>query len=109
MKAEDVPGIVADLRGEPLAPEPEGTAMALKGLRHVLFAHADERDLTKLSEYEAVGGYRALRKALGMAGEAIVEELLASGLRGRGGAGLPDGPQGELHPEAGRRRRSRST
>ena len=37
------------------------------------------------------GGYEAFRKALGMAREAIVEEVKASGLRGRGGAGFPTG------------------
>ena len=75
--------------------------MADKGLRHVLFAHADERDLTKLSEYEAVGGYSSLRKALGMSGEAIVEELLASAVRGRGGAGFPMGRKASFIPKPG--------
>ena len=37
------------------------------------------------------GGYEAFRKALGMTREAIVEEVKASGLRGRGGAGFPTG------------------
>jgi NADH-quinone oxidoreductase subunit F len=75
--------------------------MADKGLRHVLLAHADERDLTRLSEYEAVGGYGSLRRALGMAGEAIVEELLASGVRGRGGAGFPMGRKASFIPKPG--------
>ena len=39
-------------------------------------AHADERDLTQLAEYEAIGGYEALRKARGMEPAKIVEELL---------------------------------
>lgn len=41
------------------------------------------------SEYIASGGYEALRRALSMTGEEIIEELKASGLRGRGGAGFP--------------------
>jgi NADH-quinone oxidoreductase subunit F len=57
----------------------------------ITLAHADERDLTKLSEYQAVGGYKALEKARGMKPEAIVEELITSNLRGRGGAGFPMG------------------
>jgi NADH-quinone oxidoreductase subunit F len=57
----------------------------------ITLAHADERDLTKLSEYQAVGGYQALEKARGMEPQAIVDELIASNLRGRGGAGFPMG------------------
>jgi NADH-quinone oxidoreductase subunit F len=37
------------------------------------------------------GGYQALRKALGMSREEIAEQVKASGLRGRGGAGFPTG------------------
>jgi NADH-quinone oxidoreductase subunit F len=44
-----------------------------------------------LAEYEAVGGMRALRGAVGAnrAGEAIIAEIKASGLIGRGGAAFP--------------------
>jgi NADH-quinone oxidoreductase subunit F len=57
----------------------------------ITLEHADERDLAKLSEYQAVGGYKALEKARGMEPQAIVDELIASNLRGRGGAGFPMG------------------
>jgi NADH-quinone oxidoreductase subunit F len=60
-------------------------------VRELLLAGADERDLTKLKEYQAIGGYKALAKARGMKPEAVVEELIASNLRGRGGAGFPMG------------------
>jgi NADH-quinone oxidoreductase subunit F len=60
-------------------------------IRELTLAHADERDLTKLAEYQAIGGYKALRKARRMEPAAVVEELLASNLRGRGGAGFPMG------------------
>jgi NADH-quinone oxidoreductase subunit F len=36
-------------------------------------------------------GYQGLRKALGMAPEAVIEDVKKSGLRGRGGAGFPTG------------------
>jgi len=36
-------------------------------------------------------GYDAIKKALGMTPDAIIEELKASSLRGRGGAGFPTG------------------
>ena len=45
-----------------------------------------------IDEYVAVGGYRALRKVLReMTPEEVIEEVIASGLRGRGGAGFPTG------------------
>ncbi|HEY7529583.1 MAG TPA: NADH-quinone oxidoreductase subunit NuoF [Gemmatimonadota bacterium] len=44
-----------------------------------------------LDAYERTGGYQASRKALGMAPDAIIDEVKRSGLRGRGGAGFPTG------------------
>ena len=73
--------------------------MAPDAMRKLLLADADERDLTKLSEYEAVGGYRSLRNALGMEGGQIVEQLLASNIRGRGGAGFPMGRKASFLPK----------
>jgi NADH-quinone oxidoreductase subunit F len=67
-------------------------------LRELLFEHAG-LDLTKLAEYEKVGGYKALRKALGMSREKVIEEALASGLRGRGGAGFPAGRKASFLPK----------
>ena len=49
-------------------------------------------DPESLDEYLARGGYEAARKALAtMPPDEIVAEILASGLRGRGGAGFPTG------------------
>ena len=49
-------------------------------------------DPLKIEDYVARDGYAALAKALaGLTPEQIVEEVLASGLRGRGGAGFPTG------------------
>ena len=44
-----------------------------------------------IEEYEANGGYAALRKALAMKPEDVVSEVKKSGLRGRGGGGFPTG------------------
>jgi NADH-quinone oxidoreductase subunit F len=44
-----------------------------------------------LERYLATGGYRALRKALGMTPEQVSAEVDAASLLGRGGAGFPAG------------------
>jgi NADH-quinone oxidoreductase subunit F len=59
--------------------------------KRVLLAHADERDLTKLAEYRATGGYESLAKAREMEPQQVIDELLAANLRGRGGAFFPMG------------------
>ncbi len=48
-------------------------------------------DPTSLSAYQDSGGYDALRRAVEMGPEAVVEEIKASGIRGRGGAAFPMG------------------
>ncbi len=60
-------------------------------VRAIVMAGADERDLTKLAEYEAIGGYKALQKARAMTPQAVIDEVTASELRGRGGAFFPTG------------------
>lgn len=46
---------------------------------------------TTLDEYIAVGGGKGLEAARAVSAETVIEELVASGLRGRGGAGFPTG------------------
>jgi len=54
-------------------------------------------DPEDIEQYVARGGYRAAFKALHeMSPEGIIEEIKASGLRGRGGAGFPTGVKWEL-------------
>ena len=52
-----------------------------------------------IREYEETGGYEALRKAIGkMTPSGVQEEVKASNLRGRGGAGFPTGAKWGLVP-----------
>jgi NADH-quinone oxidoreductase subunit F len=67
--------------------------------RTIVMAGADERDLTKLAEYEAIGGYTALAKARAMAPQAVIDEVSASELRGRGGAFFPAGRKWAFVPK----------
>jgi NADH-quinone oxidoreductase subunit F len=62
-------------------------------------AGADDRDLTKLAEYEALGGYRSLEKARAMAPDAVIQEVTTSELRGRGGAFFPAGRKWAFVPK----------
>jgi NADH-quinone oxidoreductase subunit F len=68
-------------------------------LTPVLTKNWDADRAWTLPAYEDQGGYQALKKALGMAPEAIVEEVKESGLRGRGGAGFPTGMKWSFIPQ----------
>jgi NADH-quinone oxidoreductase subunit F len=64
----------------------------------IVLAGADDRDLTKLAEYEAVGGYKALTKARAMSPQEVTDELITSEVRGRGGAFFPTGRKWSFVP-----------
>ena len=65
----------------------------------ILLKDIDEPGLATLEVYERRGGYQSLRKALAMEPAAVVAELDASGLRGRGGAGFPAGRKAAFLPK----------
>ena len=59
--------------------------------QRLTFARAGKTRPLSLEDYEATGGWAGLRRARAIGPEAIVEDVLKSGLRGRGGAGFPAG------------------
>jgi NADH-quinone oxidoreductase subunit F len=65
----------------------------------VLSRHFGDAGARSYEGWVQRGGFTGLRKALGMAPEAIIEELKASGLRGRGGAGFPTGLKWSFMPK----------
>ena len=63
----------------------------IKGQQRLTFARAGKTRPTSLDDYAATGGWAGLNRARAIGPEATVAEVLASGLRGRGGAGFPAG------------------
>jgi NADH-quinone oxidoreductase subunit F len=57
-------------------------------------------ETTWLQNYESLDGYKALRKALQMKPDEIIEEVKKSGLVGRGGAAFPTGIKWESTAKA---------
>lgn len=57
-------------------------------------------DPNSIDEYIAFGGYSALAKALAMPAKQVIQEVITSGLRGRGGAGFPTGAKWKTCSEA---------
>lgn len=55
----------------------------------------------RIDTYVERGGYQALKKALEMGPDAVIDEVKASGLRGRGGAGFPTGVKWSFMPKDG--------
>lgn len=63
----------------------------LKQQERLTFARVGVIDPLSLQDYAAHGGLQGLKRALAMEPAAIVEEMVTSGLRGRGGAAFPTG------------------
>ncbi len=65
----------------------------------LLLRDIDEPGLSTLEVYERRDGYQSLRKALAMSPDEVLEQLKASGLRGRGGAGFAMGTKVSFLPK----------
>jgi NADH-quinone oxidoreductase subunit F len=66
----------------------------------IITAHTDQKHARSLSEYEATGGYHALKKARKeIQPDALIEMIKQSELRGRGGAGFSTGAKWGFVPK----------
>ena len=75
----------------PLALGPTEDIPYLKKQERLTFARMGITDPVSLTDYQAYEGFAGLRRALALAPEEIVQQVLDSGLRGRGGAAFPAG------------------
>jgi NADH-quinone oxidoreductase subunit F len=77
--------------GFPHPPHPKET--------RVVSTHFGDAEARTYAGWVKRGGYRALEQALAMTREQVIEEVKASGLRGRGGAGFPAGVKWSFMPK----------
>ena len=93
--AEAVPGLFDvgffDGKDHPLCLGPTEDIPYLKKQERLTFARCGITDPLSLADYVSHGGYRGLERALSLTPAQMVEEVVQSGLRGRGGAGFPTG------------------
>ncbi len=61
----------------------------LNGQKRIVLSGCGKIDPESIESYIENGGYTALKKALELGADGIIEEIKKSGLRGRGGAGFP--------------------
>ena len=91
---DDVPTLLDAMQaGEPhaLLLGPTEDIPWLKRQTRLTFARCGIVDPRSLDDYRAHGGYKGLERTLALGAEATIEEVVQSGLRGRGGAGFPTG------------------
>ena len=91
--AENAPLIVAALKGGTAdLPQADPNAAFFAKQLSIVLANSGIIDPERIESYIAVDGYQALHEALHeMTPKDVVEAMVKSGLRGRGGAGFPTG------------------
>lgn len=92
---ENAPAIIAALQGQPAENPPRETdpdAAFFRKQLSIVLANSGLIDPESIESYIAADGYLALHEALNESTpKDIVETMVKSGLRGRGGAGFPTG------------------
>jgi NADH-quinone oxidoreductase subunit F len=100
IKPENVPVIVENhlLNGDPVHTLLTGDdyEQFFSRQMRIVLKNCGEIDPEDIDDYIAHGGYTALKKAVDMTPQQVVEEIKNSGLRGRGGAGFPTGRKWDL-------------
>ncbi len=86
---DDVPAIVAALGDGPVVrPAPELEAFFTPQHLQVM-AWCGHLDPSDIADYVAIGGYASLADALSRSPDSVIEQVLESGIQGRGGAYFP--------------------
>ncbi len=89
-------GTAAEARSDPALPLLEELPF-YRRQRKIVLRNCGLIDPCRVEEYIARGGYQALARALlDMTPPAVADEVLRSGLRGRGGGGFPTGRKWQL-------------
>ena len=100
VKPENVAEIVEKhlVKGEPVEKLQAGEdyEQFFAGQTRIVLENCGEIDPEDIEDYIVHGGYEALKKALEIPPEKVVEEVKNSGLRGRGGGGFPTGRKWEF-------------
>ncbi|WP_163648396.1 formate dehydrogenase beta subunit [Modicisalibacter sp. 'Wilcox'] len=84
-------GLFEGRQTHPLALGPTEAIPYLKRQQRLTFSRIGVTDPLSLEDYRAHQGFAGLARALEMTPQAVVDEVKASGLRGRGGAAFPTG------------------
>jgi bidirectional [NiFe] hydrogenase diaphorase subunit len=90
---EDAVNLISSLAGQPLERLRCNTDQPFFKRQHrIVTENCGRIDPERIAEYVLEGGYSAILKAVNtMTPQAVIEEVVRSGLRGRGGAGYPTG------------------
>ena len=81
--------VVPNILSDGISPSVAGDADFLAGQHRLTLDCCGEIDALDIGDYILNGGYDGLARALSSSPEEVIEDVLASGLRGRGGAYFP--------------------